>query len=889
MVNPNPFSSFDGTESRLTKTFALKDSKYTRRDLILRSRELFQTLLDLLPSNYISEVLGPNYTKILNAVASESAFARLSAEDVASDAIFETTRGGFLYRNLGYLLHGNRLTKFNIPQSFSIDKYREFLLGTLAALLGGARAQSVEEGTKIFTNFDAKVVEIFLSTPPRVDDSAYDISNQFEWRLDVEIGDTFDGQSLNLTDLRRGLEFLAEISRPAHTTFDVRFIFTELLRVGRNGCRTILNSDGYLRATNVVVNPQIVVDKPGIFEGVIKGRIEKVDNNLLTVNGVTVNIVHSTSIVDVYKQPVPFFELQVGDLIEVTGIVIDPLLNDGFEVKQKFGLKDFCDVTKFDFVDFQYEDKRFCCSDRIEAVNVTKEQVYNPAIPGNKTFQTLNYPLINAGDKLELATVLDVTAFVNGFDIDVVDLNPYYGTFTLSTAPNKGDVVEISYTYYKNLVTAIKTNTSGLVTNGWGTAVPKGLQTQRLDGSFNNSLASRHRSYLVRDGGIQEDICMPSQVKYEWEGLESRYSALTNSQTTLLTNTWQSNNPNYHKTNSFHVVTNTGSRGSKIGGSNPNFNDFEGSTEIEPALFKPTPSFFKTMDINGFDNNLVFTDPSLNGDEELNADLELNDSNTKIVVDPFRNRYALKFDSNTSTGSGDLAIACDFEEFDFEFGGEEYEDSYTIPEDNSEEQGYLITNYWPMKAIVNSPVSGFEIDFEEQRKHAIQKGLIGWGPFGSKNLSKVTIPRYESEETFFEELDFGVESIDQFAQDHSADFEDFYQVRANNTLITNKFSSVTVILNPATNQYEFITPDEDYINSEFELNSLLSNLNEEADIVGTNPPTTQNVLVGGTFTNTYNTNHWVTAGGGLIDELVEVTLDGGNPWTDITKETEQAE
>ena len=86
--------------NRLNSTIEQSGKEYNLR-LMQRSQTVFSTLLNLLPSNYVSAVQGPNYTNALKAVAVELSRLELAIEDVAFDSVPDKDRlqalGGALF------------------------------------------------------------------------------------------------------------------------------------------------------------------------------------------------------------------------------------------------------------------------------------------------------------------------------------------------------------------------------------------------------------------------------------------------------------------------------------------------------------------------------------------------------------------------------------------------------------------------------------------------------------------------------------------------------------------------------------------------------------------------------------------------------------------------
>jgi len=204
--------------SRVNFTIERKGKEYNLR-LLKRSQTIFTALLNLLPSNYISAIQGPNYTQELKAVAVELARIELALEDVDLDRDFSKTRSEFLYSMIGYLVFlNNRLP----PLQFSDDEFRNFLLSLIKIYFQGSVPTSIKEAVSLFISDDFQVLENFLLT--RAGASGLDISDQFGFTINVEAGGTFPP---GIFDLQASIRIILDIIRPAHTLFRIRFIFRD--------------------------------------------------------------------------------------------------------------------------------------------------------------------------------------------------------------------------------------------------------------------------------------------------------------------------------------------------------------------------------------------------------------------------------------------------------------------------------------------------------------------------------------------------------------------------------------------------------------------------------------------------------------------------------------
>lgn len=206
--------------NRLNYTVSQTGREYNLR-LLQRSQAIFSTLLNLLPSNYISTIQGPAYTTELKAVAVELARIELSLEDVDRDRGFETTRGEFLYSIVGYLL----LTNQRIPPlEFSDEEFRKFLLALVGIYFQGSVPKSIKDLVALLLSGEVVVTENFLLV--REGASGLDISDQFGFNIDV-IVPPGGGFPSNAMAIEATIKMMLDIIRPAHTLFRLRYIFRD--------------------------------------------------------------------------------------------------------------------------------------------------------------------------------------------------------------------------------------------------------------------------------------------------------------------------------------------------------------------------------------------------------------------------------------------------------------------------------------------------------------------------------------------------------------------------------------------------------------------------------------------------------------------------------------
>lgn len=203
--------------SRVNYTIQQKGKEYNAR-LARRAQATLTTLLNLLPSNYISTVQGPNYSNELKAVAVEIAKIELALEDIDSDSGYENTRSDFIYSIIGYLVFLNG----RLPQTqFDDTEFKRFLLSVIKIYFQGSIPTSIREGVALFTSENVTVTENFLLV--RQGASGFDISDQFGFQIDLEGG----GLSGDVFSVDSNIRLILDIIRPAHTLFRIRYVFRD--------------------------------------------------------------------------------------------------------------------------------------------------------------------------------------------------------------------------------------------------------------------------------------------------------------------------------------------------------------------------------------------------------------------------------------------------------------------------------------------------------------------------------------------------------------------------------------------------------------------------------------------------------------------------------------
>jgi hypothetical protein len=187
--------------------------------VLQRAQSIFSTLLDLLPSNWISGVQGPSYTLELKAVAVELAKIEIALEDVNRDISFETTRSEFLQSIVGYLVFVNGKIP---PMEYDDVEFRRFLLTLIRIYFQGSIPEALKDAVDLFLTEESDFIENFLLV--RQGASGYDISDQFGFQATVDTGGVFPE---NAFALQAALGTIMDVIRPAHTLYRIRYLFTD--------------------------------------------------------------------------------------------------------------------------------------------------------------------------------------------------------------------------------------------------------------------------------------------------------------------------------------------------------------------------------------------------------------------------------------------------------------------------------------------------------------------------------------------------------------------------------------------------------------------------------------------------------------------------------------
>jgi hypothetical protein len=193
----------------------LDEGKGYEQALASRSQAILSALMNLLPSNYESTVVGPEYTLYLKAFATELGRVALTLERLAESTEYSRVPSEFLWETVGYLVFING----KLPElGFDDESFRDFLQAVISIYFKGSTPAALAEGIALFTDSKFTLKELF--NPPV--GSPFDISDQFAFLVDFELQGQFPQNPL---ELDANIQLLLEIIRPAHTLYRLRFVF----------------------------------------------------------------------------------------------------------------------------------------------------------------------------------------------------------------------------------------------------------------------------------------------------------------------------------------------------------------------------------------------------------------------------------------------------------------------------------------------------------------------------------------------------------------------------------------------------------------------------------------------------------------------------------------
>lgn len=214
------------------------DSQGRKIALQNQADRIMEVFLQILPSNYVSQVMGPHYTLQFQAAAEQLADFQVTAQELFADSDFDYTRSEVLFQMLGALVFPDAETTGGWPSLQGDLTYREFLRRMVVLLLQGSTAQTMKEGVELLTNATVQVIERGVEARKLKGTSAWGADDAFTVEINVTGSRTITvgGQTITLEDfpgdpfvLAENLRIVLRALKPAHVIYEYRQLFTETL------------------------------------------------------------------------------------------------------------------------------------------------------------------------------------------------------------------------------------------------------------------------------------------------------------------------------------------------------------------------------------------------------------------------------------------------------------------------------------------------------------------------------------------------------------------------------------------------------------------------------------------------------------------------------------
>ena len=219
--NPAPFTA--DSQDRMDQTRSQVD-------------RILQVFRQILPSNYVSQTTGPFYTIQYQAVAERIADFQITAQEIFSDSFYDFTRSEVLYQILGMLVFPDAGTA-GWPSIKGDLTYRTFLTRMVGLLLQGATKATVKSGVELLTEATVEVIERGIEARKLKGQSPWGTDDEFTFEVNVTGSRTVEveGEEVVLDDfpvdpflLRDNVRLVMQALKPAHTLYDLRFLFREV-------------------------------------------------------------------------------------------------------------------------------------------------------------------------------------------------------------------------------------------------------------------------------------------------------------------------------------------------------------------------------------------------------------------------------------------------------------------------------------------------------------------------------------------------------------------------------------------------------------------------------------------------------------------------------------
>lgn len=211
-------NGFDG-ERQFPFPITEKGKGYSKT-LQARATAILETLMGYLASNYKSTIPSTEYAFYLRSIATELARFTLAIEELSSDISFELVRSEFLNQVVGYFVFLDEQPEIELDD----EAFREFLLTIIDIFFQGSTPSAIKQAVELFTDQEFEIKELFKEAQNT--GSVYDISNQFSFTVEFELGNQFPTDPFVL---QNNILLLINIVKPAHTLYEISHVFTDII------------------------------------------------------------------------------------------------------------------------------------------------------------------------------------------------------------------------------------------------------------------------------------------------------------------------------------------------------------------------------------------------------------------------------------------------------------------------------------------------------------------------------------------------------------------------------------------------------------------------------------------------------------------------------------
>lgn len=219
--NPSPFE---------------RDSQDRRRRVRDQVDRVLAVFMQVLPSNYVSQVTGPFYTLQFQAVAEQIAEFQVTAQESFADSFHDFTRPEVLFHILGSLVFPDAQT-YGYPEIEGDLTYRTFLQRMVKLLLRGSTKDVMQDGIELLTQATVDVIECGIEARKLKGKSAWGTLDMFTFEVNM----SRDGRTVEIDNvpvvlnefpldpfiLQRNVQIVLRALKPAHVLYDYRHLFRD--------------------------------------------------------------------------------------------------------------------------------------------------------------------------------------------------------------------------------------------------------------------------------------------------------------------------------------------------------------------------------------------------------------------------------------------------------------------------------------------------------------------------------------------------------------------------------------------------------------------------------------------------------------------------------------